>query len=73
MNYSKVGTIEGIFLICIGILNHSILYLPQSIFNICGTASILNIIYISYSKSSERTIEKFIFLLLITIYSRYCI
>ncbi len=47
MNYSKVGTIEGIFLICIGILNHSILYLPQSIFNICGTASILNIIYLS--------------------------
>lgn len=47
MNYSKIGSIEGIFLVCIGILNHAILYLPQSIFNICGTSSILNIIYIS--------------------------
>lgn len=47
MNYSKVGTIEGIFLICIGILNHAILYLPKSIFNVCGNASILNTIYIS--------------------------
>ena len=46
MNYSKIGTIEGIFLLCIGILNHIILYLPQSIVNICGTSSIINVIYI---------------------------
>lgn len=46
MNYSKIGTIEGIFLLCIGILNHTILYLPQSIFNVCSTASILNVVYI---------------------------
>lgn len=46
MNYSKIGTIEGIFLICIGILNYLILYLPQSIFNVCGSASIINIVYI---------------------------
>lgn len=47
MNYSKIGTIEGIFLICIGILNQSILYLPQTIFNVCGHSSIINVIYIS--------------------------
>lgn len=47
MNYAKIGTIEGIFLICIGIFNHAILYLPHSIFDTCGTSSILNIIYIS--------------------------
>lgn len=47
MNYSKVGTIEGILLICIGILNHTILYMPQIFFNQCSTGSTLNIIYIT--------------------------
>lgn len=47
MNYSKVGTIEGILLICIGILNHTILYLPQIFFNQCSTGSTLNIVYIT--------------------------
>lgn len=46
MNYSKIGTIEGILLICIGLLNHAILYLPQAFFNVSGTGSILNVIYI---------------------------
>ena len=48
MNYSKIGTIEGICLIVIVIVNHIVLNLPQSITDSCGSSSILNVLYISF-------------------------
>lgn len=43
----KIGSIEAISLVCIGILNHTILYLHKSIFDLCNSSVLLNIIYIS--------------------------
>ena len=48
MNYSKIGTIEGICLIVIIIFNHIVLNLPQSITDSCGSSSVLNVLYISF-------------------------
>lgn len=43
---AKIGSIEAIALVCIGILNNTILYLHKSIFDVCNSSALLNIIYI---------------------------
>lgn len=47
MNTSKIGYIEAIALIIVVILNHLVLNLPESIINLCGSSSILNVIFVS--------------------------
>lgn len=44
---AKIGSAEAIALVCIGILNHTILYLHKSIFDVCNSSILLNIIYVS--------------------------
>lgn len=47
MNYSKIGSIEAIFLIVVVILNHIVLNLPKTLLDACGSSTSLNVIYIS--------------------------
>ena len=46
-NTAKISSIEAIALVCIGILNHAILYLNQSIFKVSNSSTLLNVIYVS--------------------------
>lgn len=43
---TKIGTIEAIFLVCIALINHLISNLPKIVFNISGSASVLNMLYL---------------------------
>lgn len=47
MNYSKIGSIEAIFLIIVVVLNHIVLNLPELFLSTCGPSSSLNVIFIS--------------------------
>lgn len=46
MTTTKVGTLEAIALITISIINHFISTLPKTIIKSCGSASVLNIVYL---------------------------
>lgn len=46
-NLTKMTTLEAVFLVLIVAINRIILNMPQNIIKLCGSASILNIIYIS--------------------------
>ena len=48
MNTDKLNIIEATFLIVIVTLSHIILNLPNSILRSTGSASIINVIYISF-------------------------
>lgn len=47
MSYSKLTTWEGIALVLVIITNHLVTNMPQSILKLCGSSSILNILFIS--------------------------
>lgn len=47
MNYSKIGSIEAIFLILIAVLNHLILNLPKTLLDSCGSSSPFNVVFVS--------------------------
>lgn len=46
MDYAKIGKIEAIALVCIGIVNHTVLNMPKNIIESCGSSSLLNILYL---------------------------
>lgn len=46
MDYAKIGKIEAIALVCIGVVNHTVLNMPKNLLKATGSSSILNIIYL---------------------------
>lgn len=46
MSQTKIGTFEAVSLVCIIVLNHLISTLPKKILSSCGSASILNVLFI---------------------------
>ncbi len=47
MNYYKIGTVEAIALVCIVMTNHIIINIPESIIQSTGSASWINVLFIS--------------------------
>lgn len=47
MSYSKIGTFEAIMLILSVVIVHTVLSLPKSLLNLTGSATFINIIYVS--------------------------
>lgn len=47
MDYAKIGKFEAIALICIGIVNHIVLNMPQNILKSCKSSALLNVLFIT--------------------------
>lgn len=48
MNHSKIGTLEAIMLIICVIIVHTVLSLPKSLLDLTKSATILNIVYVTF-------------------------
>lgn len=46
MDCVKLRNVEAILLVCVGVVNHIILSLPNAIFSSCGSASVLNVLFV---------------------------
>lgn len=64
MNNTKIKTFEAICLLTIVIVSHSILNIPQTLLNLCGPSSLLNIIYITI-------LAILIFLLIVKLFKKF--